>query len=112
MNILEIFKKAKDEEERLDIQEAFNIYNLLRARYVSAQTVQIFKNFIHDVDWEIILNGFLKNFNKQIDVLEDLGIMYRLIMPSKPPLDIKFTTRINERLDQGGADFWRANVVS
>jgi len=42
------FKKVKGTEERLDIQEAFNIYNLLRERYLSTQTIQLFKNFVHD----------------------------------------------------------------
>ncbi|NPV89887.1 MAG: DUF3231 family protein [Firmicutes bacterium] len=100
MNIIEIFKKVKSEEERLDIQEAFNIYNLLRARYVSTQTVQIFKNFVHDVDWEIVLDKFIKNFKGQIDILEEMGNKYRLIMPSKPPLDVKFATHINDITDE------------
>ena len=62
MDLISIFKKVKGENERIDIQEAFNIYSLLRARYVSTQTVQLFKNFVHDVGWEIILDGFMKNF--------------------------------------------------
>jgi len=35
LDLISIFKKVNDREERLDIQEAFNVYNLLRARYVS-----------------------------------------------------------------------------
>lgn len=67
MNILDIIslvKKVKKRDDVVDIQEAFNIYSLLRARYVSTQTVQLFKNFVHDVDWEVILGGFQKNFEK------------------------------------------------
>ena len=99
MDLLSIFKKAKDTEERLDIQEAFNIYNLLRARYVSTQTVQLFKNFVHDIDWEIILDRFMKHFDKQIAILEELGEKFRIIMPSRPPLDVKFATSINDITD-------------
>lgn len=87
------------QNERLDIQEAFNIYNLLRARYVSAQTVQLFKNFVHDIDWEMILDKFLKHFEKQIAILEELGEQYRIIMPSRPPLDVRFATSINDITD-------------
>ena len=100
MDLISIIKKVKGEQERLDIQEAFNIYNLLRARYVSTQTVQIFKNFVHDIDWEIILDKFLKHFNKQITVLVELGDKFRIIMPSRPPLDIKFATSINDITDE------------
>lgn len=99
MDIISIFKKIKGEKERLDIQEAFNIYNLLRARCVSTQTVQLFKNFVHDVDWEIILDGFMKHFDKQIAVLEELGDRFRIIMPGRPPLDLKFATSINDITD-------------
>ena len=100
MDIIQVLKKFKGEKERLDIQEAFNIYNLLRARYVSTQTLQIFKNFVHDIGWEIILDKFMKHFNKQIDVLEELGEQYRIIMPKRPPLDIKFATSINDITDE------------
>jgi len=100
LDLISIFKKVKGEQERLDIQESFNIYNLLRARYVSAQTVQLFKNFVHDIDWKIILDKFLKHFEKQITVLEELGAKFRIIMPSRPPLDIKFATSINDITDE------------
>jgi len=99
LDLISIYKKAKRTKERLDIQEAYNIYNLLRARYVSSQTVQLFKNFVHDLDWEITLDGFRKHFDKQIEVLEGVGEKFHIIMPSKPPLDVKFTTNINDITD-------------
>ena len=99
LGIISIIKKVTKRDESLDIQEAFNIYSLLRARYVSTQTVQLFKNFVHDVDWEIILDGFQKHFEKQIDNLEKLGEDFRIIMPNRPPVDVKFATRVNDITD-------------
>lgn len=99
LNIISIYKKVKKTKERLDIQEAYNIYNLLRARYVSIQTVQLFKNFVHDIDWELILDQFIKHCSKQIDILEKLGEKFSIIMPVKPPFDIKFATNINNITD-------------
>lgn len=99
MDLITKFKKVIARQEQIDIQEAFNIYNLLRARYVSTQTIQLFKNFVHDVDWEIVLDGFLKHFVKQTEVLEKLGEKFRIILPSRPPLDVKFATRINDITD-------------
>ncbi len=100
LNLVSIIKKTKSKKELIDIQEAYNIYNLLRARYVSNQTVQLFMNFVHDTDWEITLEGFMKHFVKQIDILEELGEKFRIIMPSRPPLDVKFATRINDITDE------------
>lgn len=100
MAIIPILKKAKAIKERLDIQEAYNIYSLLRARYVSTQTVQLFKNFVHDADWQLILDGFEKHFVKQSDILEKLGNKYQVIMPTKPPLDVKFSTNLNDITDE------------
>ena len=99
MDIISIFKKSNDTDDRLDIQEAFNVYNLLRARYVSVQTVQLFKNFVHDIGWEIILDGFQKNFDKQIVILENLAQKFRIIMPNRSPLDVNFATSVNDITD-------------
>jgi len=99
LKIMPLAKKVVKRGETLDIQEAFNIYSLLRARYVSTQTVQLFKNFVHDVDWEIILNSFQENFENQIKILEDIGKKFRIILPNRPPLDVKFATRINDITD-------------
>jgi hypothetical protein len=100
LDLISLIRKGKKKEDTIDIQEAFNIYSLLRARYVSTQTVQLFKNFVHDVDWEIILNKFQKNFERQIKKLEELGEDFRIIMPNRPPLDVKFATRINDITDE------------
>jgi len=99
LDIISLVKKVKKRDDILDIQEAFNIYNLLRARYVSNQTIQLFKNFAHDPDWEIILNDFQKTFEGQIKKLEELGEKFRIILPNRPPLDIRFATRINDITD-------------
>ena len=99
MDIISKIKKITKREDSLDIQEAFNIYSLLRARYVSTQTIQLFKNFVHDVDWEIILEGFQVHFEKQIDNLEKLGKEFRIIMPNRPPVDVKLATRVNDITD-------------
>ena len=99
MGIISLVKKVKKRDERLDIQEAFNIYSLLRARYVSTQTVQLFNNFVHDTGLGTLLSKFQKNFEKQIVNLEGLGKKFRIILPNRPPLDIKFETRINDMTD-------------
>ena len=99
MDLISIIKKVKGKEERIDIQEAFNIYNLLRASYLSTESVQLFKNFVHDVGWEIILDGFMKHFKKQTAILEELAQRFRIITPTRSPLDVNFATSINDITD-------------
>ncbi|MBU3191127.1 DUF3231 family protein [Clostridium bowmanii] len=99
MDIISLIKKVKKRDDIIDIQEAYNIYGLLRARYVSTQTVQLFKNFVHDVDWEVVLEKFQKDFENQIDNLQKLGEKFRIIMPNRPPVDVKFATRLNDITD-------------
>jgi len=99
LDLISIFKKVNANQERIDIQEAFNIYNLLRARYLSTQTIQLFKNFVHDVGWQTILDDFMKQSEKNIAILEELGQRYRIIMPNRPPLDVQFATSINDLTD-------------
>ncbi|MBU3111122.1 DUF3231 family protein [Clostridium lacusfryxellense] len=99
MDIISLIKKVTKRDDVIDIQEAYNIYGLLRARYVSTQTVQLFKNFVHDVSWEVVLNEFQKNFENQINNLEKLGEKFRIIMPNRPPVDVKFATRLNDVTD-------------
>ena len=99
LDIIKLIKKVKKREESVDIQEAFNIYNLLRARYISTQTVQLFKNFVHDIDWIAVLDKFQKHFEGQIKSLEALGKKYCIIMPNRPTRDVKFATCINDITD-------------
>ncbi|MCR3922585.1 MAG: DUF3231 family protein [Firmicutes bacterium] len=100
MSPISIFKRTRGGKEQIDIQEAFNIFNLLRARYVSAQTVQVFKNFVHDREWTAVLNRFLKHFESQVTILEEEAKKFNISMPGKPPLDTKFAASINEISDE------------
>ena len=99
MGIVSLIKKVNKREENLDVEEAFNLHNLLKTRYVSSQTIQLFKNFVHDVNWEIILDKIQNDFIKQIVILEEIGEKFRIIMPIRPPVDVKFTTHINDITD-------------
>lgn len=47
----------------------------------------------------MILDGFQKHFKMQTISFEQLGQKFRIIMPNKPPIDVKFATRINDVTD-------------
>ncbi len=52
---MNIFKKNQTNNEKISSAEAYNIWNTLRVRYNSIETYQIFSNFIHDKDLDIII---------------------------------------------------------
>lgn len=62
--MVSIFKKTS--RETVDIITAFNLWNTLRARYGSIETFQMYKNFIHDRDFNLLLNQFLGTFLKEV----------------------------------------------
>lgn len=92
---ISIFKKSSGKAQ-IDIQEAFNIFSMLRARYISVQTVQVFRNMVHDRDLDLILGTVLDNFKSQVAALEKEGKKCSLNMPDQPPLDTQIATSPNE----------------
>lgn len=51
---ISVFKKGQ--LEQLDVQEVFNIWNLIRARYYSTELVKFYTNFVHDREFSIVLS--------------------------------------------------------
>ncbi|MFW6410316.1 MAG: DUF3231 family protein [Halanaerobiales bacterium] len=79
---LNIFKKAKTDTENLSAQEAYNIWETLRARYNSGETIQFFSNFIHDRDFDFLLNNHFQNVKNQIGKLEKMASEYNIKTPT------------------------------
>lgn len=97
---ISIFKKSTANIEQIDVQTAFNLWNLLRARYNSIEAVQMLKNFVHDRDFGLVLEVFLKNFQTQTEQLEKEAKKFKIKVPSRPASDIKTSTRIDEITDK------------
>lgn len=95
---ISIFKKSTANVEQIDVQSAFNLWNLLRARYNSIEAVQMMRNFVHDRDFGIVLEMLLKDFQTQTEQLEKEAKQFRIKVPSRPASDIKTSTRIDELL--------------
>lgn len=96
---ISIFKQSKGLKEEIDIQEAFNIWNALRARYHSVETIQLLKNFIHDKDFTVVLGGFLDQWTKSAEKYEELIEQFKIKSPTKPPRDFAITVKINHIAD-------------
>jgi hypothetical protein len=90
-----IFKKQRGLQKQIDIQEAFNIWNLLRSRYHSVETIQFFRNFIHDADFCIILNGFHDDWEAAIQRYEGKVKKFKVKAPGRPPREFKTSVEVS-----------------
>ena len=97
---ISIFKKSKTGIENISSQEAFNIWDTLRARYDSAETIQFFSNFIHDRDFDMLLNNHLNNIQTQINKLENMAQKYKIKTPSAPSHEITISAKLDQINDK------------
>jgi spore coat protein CotF len=95
---ISIFKKSRGKEE-IDIKEAFNIWNMLRSRYHSADTVRLLQNITHDRDFDIILGQLLDEWKKYIELYEDKAKKLQLKVPNRPPYDYKTSVKVDQFTD-------------
>lgn len=97
---MNIFKKNQSNTEKISSVEAYNIWNTLRVRYNSIETYQIYINFIHDKDFDIMLNNHKQVFEKEVSILEQKSKHYNIKLPSRPPAKLKFTAAIDAITDE------------
>ncbi|EEG76397.1 DUF3231 family protein [Dethiobacter alkaliphilus] len=90
---ISIFKKG--DKEKIDIQEVFNIWNVLRARYYSMETVKFFMNFVHDREFDLVLNRLLNHYETQALILEQEGKKFKIEVPKRPPYKIKTSAQVD-----------------
>ncbi|ADL12342.1 DUF3231 family protein [Acetohalobium arabaticum] len=95
-----LFKNLKSEKEQISSNETFHIWNSLRVRYISTETYNLYKNFIHDKDLEILINEHLEQFNQEIEQLENLTNNYQIKAPDRPAEDINTTKQLDQITDR------------
>jgi hypothetical protein len=97
---ISVFKKSRGLKEEIDIKEAFNIWNMLRSRYASVDTVRLFQNITHDHDFDIILGQLLDEWKKYIQIYEDKAESLQLKVPKRPPYDYKTSVQVSQFTDE------------
>lgn len=97
---ISVFKRSRGLKEEIDIKEAFNIWNMLRARYHSVDTVRLFHNITHDHDFDVILGQLLDEWKKYIQLYEDKAESLQLKVPKRPPYDYKTRVQVSQFTDQ------------
>ena len=93
--VFSVFKKSKTMTEQIDIVKAYNIWNLLNARYESTESAQMYINFIHDRDFDIVLSNLINSFIKQEKQLESEAKRFKIKVPLRPPIDKKTSAEVS-----------------
>ncbi len=96
---ISVFKKSRGLKEEIDIKEAFNIWNMLRSRYHSVDTIRLFQNLTHDRDFDIILGQLLDEWKKYIELYEDKAKKLQLKVPNRPPYDYETSVQVDQFSD-------------
>lgn len=55
--MLKLFEK--NQKLDIDCQEAYNLWDALKSRYDAFERSQIFQNYIHDIDFKILVEQHL-----------------------------------------------------
>ena len=95
-----LFKKIGAKTKVVDIEDVWNIWELLSSGYESITDIKLMKNFIHDRDLSMMVGRHLVNLEKEIQMLEKESISYNLKTPRKPPSDFKTSTIVEEFSDR------------
>lgn len=96
---INLFKKSKTDTEEISAQEGFNIWDVLRSRYNSAETICFFSNFVHDRDFDMMLDDHLQNIRDQIAKLESMAGGYKVKVPSAPNLEFSISAELDQVTD-------------
>jgi spore coat protein CotF len=62
--------KAEKQQQLLDVEEAYNLWDILKSMYSVMERVQIWGNFAHDPEFCLIIKKVLHDFKKEIITVE------------------------------------------
>ncbi|MBS4026873.1 MAG: DUF3231 family protein [Clostridia bacterium] len=70
-------------QQLVDTSESFNLWAILRSKYMIVEKLKTWENFAHDLDLKVILRGILKEKEKNIEILEKALKKYNIKGPSQ-----------------------------
>lgn len=63
-------KKAAKQKERIDVEEAYNLWDACRSMYGIVERIQIWQNFAHDYEFRLLFQKSLDDFKEEVKLLE------------------------------------------
>jgi len=62
--------KSEKQQQLVDVEEAYNLWDTLKSMYGVMERVQIWNNFAHDPEFSLIFLKALHDYKKEINILE------------------------------------------
>lgn len=79
-----VFKvKAEKLQQKIDIREAFNLWDVLSSKYMALERLYIWKNIAHDLDLNVIIDASIKTIKENISILEKKTAQYSIKAPDR-----------------------------
>lgn len=95
---------ATKTQGQLSSQEAYTLWDMLTSRYATVEKIQIFQNFIHDIDYKLLVVSSLNTVEKEINELEKTMNNFGIALPRRPPKSVRTpanTEAIEDRFTAG-----------
>jgi len=95
-----LLKKVGSKNKVVDIEEVWNIWELLSSGYESLADIKLLKNFVHDKDLNWMLDRHLKGLEDELNMMEKEAIRYNIKTSHQPPVDFKTSAIVEEFSDR------------
>lgn len=76
-------RRTTAELDRLDVREAFNLWDFLKSKYDAIERFQLLQNLAHDKDLKALLGVYLRELNQNKEILEGLMQKYSVKGPDQ-----------------------------
>lgn len=77
--------KKQTKANKIDMQEAFSLWDILKSKYFAKEQLKIWNNFAHDKDLQLLLHTYINSITKNIQLLEELLKEYSIKGSSPNP---------------------------
>jgi len=86
--VFSIKSKTQQEQQLVNCNEAYNMFDLLSAKYFVVEQVQFWENMAHDMDLKFLLVEYKKFIKKNIKVVEKMMKKYSIKGMDTPPYGV------------------------
>ncbi|MFW6022224.1 MAG: DUF3231 family protein [Halanaerobiaceae bacterium] len=81
--------KTKEKQSMISTEEAHRIWVKTQTRYMFIENIQLFSNFVHDIDFKIFLKKLQQKYQNHVDVLEKELTRYSIKSPEPNKTDVE-----------------------
>lgn len=94
--VLGFRKKTEQSQKLVNLQEVYSLWDFLKTKYHTVESLNIYTNFAHDIEFKRLLVKRLNTSRKEIENIEDIIRQYKVHAPKPFRKDIR--TSINTEI--------------